>query len=95
MNSLLIFTFYHKYLKYEKYYNLGNKKVLYLICTNVIVLMVLSEYKMLKWNSQHEHRQPMEQTRGLLNLHVLHVRLWYDSLSITMPVSLLGYEFDV
>ena len=45
MNLLLIFTFYHKYLKYEKNYNLGNKKVLYLICTNVIVLIVLSEYK--------------------------------------------------
>ena len=36
-----------------------------------------------KLNSQLEHRQPMEQIRGLL---------W---LSITTPVSLLANEFDV
>ena len=44
-----------------------------------------------KLNSQLEHGQPMEQTRGLL----LHVRLRCGSLSITKPVSLLANEFDV
>ena len=45
-----------------------------------------------KRNSQHEHGQPMEQTRSLI---VLHVRLGCGSLSITTPVSLLANEFDV
>ena len=45
-----------------------------------------------KLNSQLEHGQPMEQTRGLI---VLHVRLRCGSLSITTPVSLLANEFDV
>ena len=30
LNSLLIFTFYHKYLKYKKKINLGIKTVLYM-----------------------------------------------------------------
>ena len=38
-----------------------------------------------KWNSQCEHRQQMEQTRGSR----------CGSLSITPPVSLLANEFDV
>ena len=40
-----------------------------------------------KRNSQLEHRQPMEQTRGLFCL--------CDLLSITTPVSLLANEFGV
>ena len=32
---------------------------------NIIVLTVLLECKTEKGNSQHEHRQPMEQARGL------------------------------
>ena len=43
-------------------YNLGNKTILYLY---VIVLTVLSECKTEQRNSQREHEQPMEQTRGL------------------------------
>ena len=43
-----------------------------------------------KRNSQLEHRQQMEQTRGLF----LHVRLKCGSLSITSPVSLLANEID-
>ena len=42
-----------------------------------------------KWNSQLEHRQPMERNKRL------HVRLRCGSLSITTPVSLLVNEFDV
>ena len=42
-----------------------------------------------KQNSQLEHGQPMEQTRGL------HVRLGCGSLSITTPVSLLANELDI
>ena len=57
----------------------------------MIVLTVKSECKMEKLNSQLEHGQPMEQTRGLI---VLHVRLRCGSLSITTPVSLLANEFD-
>ena len=45
-----------------------------------------------KWNSQLEHRQPIEQTSLRL---VLHVRLRCGSLSITTPVSLLANEFNV
>ena len=41
-----------------------------------------------KRNSQLEHRQPMEQTRGFL-------RLRCGLLSFTTPVSLLAKEFDV
>ena len=40
-----------------------------------------------KGNSQFEHGQQMEQTRGM--------RLRCGSLSITTPVSLLANEFDV
>ena len=43
-----------------------------------------------KQNSQLEHGQPMEQTRG-----ALHMRLRCGSLSIKTPVSLLANEFDV
>ena len=35
LNLLLIFTFYYNYLKYDFYYNLGNKRVLYLICKRI------------------------------------------------------------
>ena len=44
-----------------------------------------------KGNSKLEHRQPMEQTRGL----ILHMLLRCGLLSITTPVSLLPNEFDV
>ena len=64
MNLLLIFTVYYTYLKYKNISNLGIKTVLYL---NLIALMVKSERKMEKGNSQLEHGQPMEQTRGLLS----------------------------
>ena len=63
------------------------KTVLYL---KIIVFTVKSECKMEKQNSQLEHGQKMEQTRG-----VLHVQLSSGSLSITTPVSLLANEFDV
>ena len=43
-----------------------------------------------KRNSQLEHGQPMEQTKGFL-----HVRLMCGLLSITTTVSLLANEFDV
>ena len=39
-------------------------------------------------NSQCEHGQPMEQTRGL----IIHVQLRCGSLPITTPVSLLANE---
>ena len=42
-------------------------------------------------NSQCEHGQPMEQTRGLFCTCESRVA----SLSITTPVSLLGNKFDV
>ena len=42
-----------------------------------------------KRNNQHEHGQPMEQTRGLLCV------TRGGSLSITIPVLLLANEFDV
>ena len=62
-NVLLKFTFYYNYLKYKKsIYNLGKKTVLYLIWNRI---NGLSECKTEKRNSQHEHGQPMEQTRGL------------------------------
>ena len=56
-NLLLIFTFYFKYLKYIFFNNLGIKTALYLIfnCNS----------KAEKRNSQREHGQLMEQTRGL------------------------------
>ena len=44
-----------------------------------------------KGNSQLEHGQPMEQKRGFF----WHVLLRCGSLSLTIPVSLLGNEFDV
>ena len=44
-----------------------------------------------KWNSQLEHRQPMEQKKRL----DLHVQLRCGSLSFTTSVSLLANEFDV
>ena len=43
-----------------------------------------------KRNSQLEHRQPMEQTRGLFCMCDSGV-----ALSITTPLSLLANEFDV
>ena len=43
-----------------------------------------------KRNSQLKQGQPMEQTRGLFCI----VRLRCDSLSITIPVSVLANEFD-
>ena len=48
--------------------------------------MVLSACNTEKWNSQCEHRQPMEQTSGLFVTCVS---------SITTPVSLLANELDV
>ena len=44
-----------------------------------------------KRNSQLEHGQPMEQTRGLF----FTCNSGCGSLSITTPVSLMGNEFDV
>ena len=44
-----------------------------------------------KRNSQHEHRQLMEQTRSLCFAR----RNGCGSLSITLPVSLPANEFDV
>ena len=65
-NSFLIFTFYYKYLKYRKnILNLGIKNVLYLKYSRYTKLTIYSERKMERRNSQLEHGQPMEQTRGL------------------------------
>ena len=47
--------------------------------------------EMEKQNSQLEHGQPMEQTRGLF----LHLQLRCGSLSITTQVTLLANELDV
>ena len=47
-------------LSIEIIYNLGDKTILYLI-----VLKALLDCKTEKRNSQCEHGQPMEQTRGL------------------------------
>ena len=60
MILLLIFTFYYKYQKYKKIYifNFEIKTVLYLKYINGLVGME-------KRNSQLEHGQPIEQTRGL------------------------------
>ena len=44
-----------------------------------------------KRNSQPEHGQPMEQTRGLF----MRMQLRCSSLSITTPVLLLANEFAV
>ena len=54
--------------------------------------MFLLECKIEKGNSQCEHGQRMEQTRGFV---VLHVRIRCGMLSITTPVLLLANEFDI
>ena len=58
----------------------------------VIVLTVLSEYKTEKRNSQLEHGQPMEQTRGLFCTSDSGVARCQSQ---HHAVSLLANEFDV
>ena len=64
MNLSLIFTFYDKYLSIKIVYNLLNK-TLFCLKWNRINGFVRVKKTTEKWNSQHEHSQPTEQTIGL------------------------------
>ena len=81
---IFIVTFYYKYLNI-------NKKIFTLGISFVFKIYSFQRFcRSVKRKSQLEHGQPMEQTRGLLQ-----VRIGFGSLSTTTPVSLLANEFDV
>ena len=64
-------------------YNLGNKTVLYLICNRIDGFL---ECKTEQRNSQCEHGQPMEQTKGFFctpdSLSITTVSLEFNFLSV-------------
>ena len=62
LNPLLIFSFNHKYLKYEIYLQFKKQNsCVYLVCNRITVLL---ECKTVKRNSQRKQGPPMEQARG-------------------------------
>ena len=81
---MFIFTFYYKYLKYEKKYLLFRKQNGFVVCNRINGFVVVLNRKA---------EQPT--TNGANKMLVLHVRLRCGSLSVTKPVSFLANKFDV